>query len=49
MFAFLSSLFRTPRHEGLWRRDPLSHPDIKAMDERARGDLPFDPCRIASS
>ena len=24
-----------------WRRDPLSHPAIKAMSERERGDLPF--------
>jgi hypothetical protein len=26
-----------------WRRDPLSHPDIQAMSERERSDLPFDP------
>ncbi len=24
-----------------WVRDPLSHPDIAAMDERQRADLPF--------
>ncbi|SOC35356.1 hypothetical protein SAMN05892877_101315 [Rhizobium subbaraonis] len=24
-----------------WIRDPLSHPDIAAMDERQRADLPF--------
>jgi hypothetical protein len=29
-----------------WWRDPLSHPDIKAMSERARADLPFAPERI---
>ena len=25
----------------VWLRDPLSHPDISAMDGRALGDLPF--------
>ena len=25
----------------IWIRDPLAHPDIEAMDERQRGDLPF--------
>ncbi|WP_411037278.1 hypothetical protein [Shinella sp. BYT-45] len=25
----------------VWIRDPLSHPDIEAMDSRALGDLPF--------
>jgi hypothetical protein len=24
-----------------WLRDPLSHPDIRSMDARALGDLPF--------
>ncbi|MBD9371412.1 hypothetical protein IB238_02005 [Rhizobium sp. ARZ01] len=24
-----------------WIRDPLAHPQIEAMDERQRGDLPF--------
>ena len=24
-----------------WARDPLSHPDIAAMDARSLGDLPF--------
>lgn len=48
MFTTLLSLFRRPRHDDQWRRDPLSHPDIAAMDERARGDLPFDPRRIAA-
>ena len=24
-----------------WIRDPLAHPDIEAMDERQRADLPF--------
>ncbi len=26
-----------------WRRDPMSHPDLQAMSQRARDDLPFDP------
>lgn len=25
-----------------WIRDPLTHPEIERMDERARGDLPFN-------
>ena len=25
----------------IWVRDPMSHPDIEAMDSRALGDLPF--------
>lgn len=25
----------------VWARDPLSHPDVSAMDARALGDLPF--------
>ncbi|WP_274426539.1 hypothetical protein [Chelativorans sp. YIM 93263] len=28
-----------------WRRDPLAHPAIKAMDERERADLPFSALR----
>ena len=24
-----------------WARDPLQHPDLERMDERALGDLPF--------
>lgn len=31
-----------PRASRQWRRDPLSHPDPKIMDQRALGDLPFD-------
>lgn len=29
-----------------WRRDPLSHPDIRRMSERERADLQFDPNRV---
>jgi hypothetical protein len=29
-----------------WKRDPLSHPDIRRMPERDRADLPFDPHRL---
>lgn len=25
-----------------WIRDPLTHPEIERMDERERGDLPFN-------
>lgn len=25
----------------VWMRDPLSHPDIRTMDSRSLGDLPF--------
>lgn len=32
----------------IWCRDPLSHPDIEAMSERALADLPFDPGTIIS-
>lgn len=32
----------------LWRRDPLSHPDLHAMSERELADLPFDPGAIVS-
>jgi hypothetical protein len=26
-----------------YRADPLSHPALRAMDQRQLGDLPFDP------
>ncbi|WP_422369369.1 hypothetical protein [Pelagibius sp.] len=29
--------------QAAWRRDPLSHPDLQAMSQRALDDLPFDP------
>lgn len=40
-------LFRPAPRCADWSADPLSHPAIAAMDERARADLPFDPRRIA--
>jgi hypothetical protein len=33
----------TRSEEATWRKDPLSHPDIRAMSERARADLQFVP------
>lgn len=36
----------THDEQAAWLHDPLSHPDIKAMSERQRADLPF--ARIAS-
>lgn len=30
-----------PMDAPVWLRDPLSHPDIRTMDARALGDLPF--------
>ena len=30
-----------------WRRDPLSHPDLRRMSLRELADLPFDPRDIA--
>lgn len=29
--------------EAHWHQDPLSHPDLAAMDQRMLGDLPFSP------
>lgn len=31
-----------------WRRDPMSHPDIRRMSARERDDLPVDPRQIAN-
>lgn len=49
MFKFFWS---KARHRGdgisqsddLWRRDPLSHPALRAMTERELADLPMEPC-----
>jgi len=44
MFKIFSKLAATipGRADALsWARDPLSHPDIAAMDARGLGDLPF--------
>lgn len=47
IFLNFRSLFRSiePRQELRTEgtRDPLSHPEIAAMDERRKADLPFDP------
>lgn len=34
---------RADHHEDGWRRDPLSHPDIRKMNKREIADLPIDP------
>lgn len=36
------------KNNELWRRDPLSHPDMELMSERELADLPFDPKAIVS-
>ncbi|NVP57539.1 hypothetical protein [Mycoplana rhizolycopersici] len=48
MFKLFLTLAHRARNETgsseadlVWVRDPLSHPDIAAMDERQRADLPF--------
>lgn len=52
-----AGLFRQHRQAGAvahpaappasWQRDPLSHPALQAMSQRALGDLPFDPRGVA--
>lgn len=43
-FNLASALFRAQEaQEARWNRDPLSHPDLTAMDQRMLGDLPFSP------
>ena len=41
---------RHPRESAAadWLRDPLAHPDIEAMDERQRADLPFRTFAMAA-
>ncbi|HEV7308329.1 hypothetical protein [Ensifer sp.] len=48
MLKFLSALtsLKTPENRKSdttveWVHDPLQHPDLERMDERALGDLPF--------
>ncbi|MDP9589475.1 hypothetical protein Q9314_05990 [Shinella sumterensis] len=44
IFSRLADMFRSDADGSdtpVWARDPLSHPDISAMDGRALGDLPF--------
>ena len=43
---FILRLGRVRPDDDKWWRDPLSHPDIQAMSERQRADLPFDPHKI---
>ncbi|MBB3975999.1 hypothetical protein GGQ64_001186 [Rhizobium azooxidifex] len=41
-FTLVASLLPAPDdRDDAWIRDPLAHPDIEAMDERQRADLPF--------
>lgn len=50
VFAFLRQLLGSSSADAVascerllsWIRDPLAHPEIERMDERARGDLPFN-------
>lgn len=35
------------REEHVWFRDPLSHPDLKAMSVTQLADLPFEPRRFS--
>lgn len=30
----------------IWRRDPLSHPELHRMSQRQLADLPMDPRRV---
>lgn len=39
----LRALLGARHPEAAWRRDPLAHPDIVHMNERAKADLPFCP------
>ena len=44
IFSRLADILKAEAEAGdapVWMRDPLSHPDIEAMDARALGDLPF--------
>lgn len=50
ILRFLERLFfgqhvvdRNEPDEVRWRRDPLSHPDLRRMSQRELADLPFDP------
>lgn len=42
LFTPVDTLVPQPdNRDCIWIRDPLAHPDIEAMDERQRADLPF--------
>ena len=50
IFSFLRQFFGPSSSDAVgscerilcWIRDPLTHPEIERMDERERGDLPFN-------
>ncbi|WP_378944021.1 hypothetical protein [Mesorhizobium sp. ANAO-SY3R2] len=50
VFSFLCQFFGLSSSDAVascerllsWIRDPLAHPEIERMDERQRGDLPFN-------
>ena len=51
IFSRLAEILKAEAEAGdapVWMRDPLSHPDIEAMDARALGDLPFGLFRSPS-
>ena len=46
LFLGAGDLSYASRDDPCFMADPLAHPDLKAMDERMLGDLPFDASRI---
>lgn len=49
IFSKAAGLLKAESEAGdapVWLRDPLSHPDIAAMDARTLGDLPFGLFRV---
>ena len=49
IFSKVAGLLKAEAEAGpapVWMRDPLSHPDIAAMDARTLGDLPFGLFRV---
>ena len=42
LFFTIAEAFKADAaYSPVWIRDPLSHPDLEAMDSRSLGDLPF--------
>ena len=41
IFSRVADVLADRAEPPVWLRDPLSHPDIAAMDARSLGDLPF--------
>jgi hypothetical protein len=41
IFSRVAEVLADRAETPVWVRDPLSHPDIAAMDARSLGDLPF--------